>query len=287
MGGIGDMGVRTGLRRNRSGGNGANILLRLASMLALALPLSSGQAFAQNSTDRKMPAAVAEISAMESIDSIEYAYPNQSVWTTRRDERGEPDNPLLRLAAVLFSKAGMAWHGKGYPAARLFERLRNGSAQFSMLVNAPALKECCLVSQKPVASTELNIYRSAEKAPVRSREDLVGQSVITLLGYSYGGLLAFVDDKKNGIVNNVAETHESAFAMLERGRADYLIDYSGPASEVLAGRPARNLKFDVLDRLEVYLVLSKKRADAQKLMTRLESIAESLNKPEILWTPTK
>jgi hypothetical protein len=33
------------------------------------------------------------------------------------------------LAAVLFSKAGMARHGKGHLAARMFERLRNGSAQ--------------------------------------------------------------------------------------------------------------------------------------------------------------
>ncbi len=227
-------------------------------------------------------------SAMQ--DEIEYAYPNQSVWTTRRNEQGEPDNPLLRLAAVLFAKAGIPWHGASYPAARMFEHLRKGSAEFSMLVKAPSLQECCLLSQKPVANTELRIYRRAEQPAVKSREELLGKRVITILGYSYGGLLAFIDEngkKNNGIVNNVAETHEAAFAMLERERADYLIDYTGPATEVLAARPVKNLKFDVLDRLEVYLVVSRKRPDAEKLMARLESIAESLNKPEILWAPTK
>lgn len=240
-----------------------------ASWLALAMAPCIAQA---------QPAAAA---------AIEYAYPSQSVWTARRDERGEPENPLLRLAAVLFAKAGVPWHAKGYPAARMFEHLRNGSAEFSMLVKAPVLQECCLVSRKPVARTEIRIYRSAEKAAVKSRDDLVGKRVITILGYSYGGLLTFIDDKKNGIVNNVAETHESALAMLERGRADYLIDYTGPVTEVLALHPVKNLAFDVLDRLEVHLVLSRKRVDAPQLMARLEAIAESLDKPEILWTPAK
>jgi ABC-type amino acid transport substrate-binding protein len=216
---------------------------------------------------------------------IEYVYPSESVWTTRRDAQGEPDNPLLRLAAVLFHKAQVPWHGKGYPAARMFEKLRNGTAEFSMLVKAPVLEACCVVSKRPVASTELRIYRSTKAAPVKSREDLVGKRVITILGYSYGGLLAFIEDKKNGVVNNVAETHEAAFAMLERGRADYLIDYTGPSTEVLAVRPNKSLKFEVLDQLDVYMVLSKKHPDALALMARLEAVAESLNKPEILWSP--
>ena len=125
--------------------------MRAAIFLAQAVgvlvgSLAGGFALAQT----QEPVAAAE---------IEYAYPNQSVWTTRRDEWGEPDNPLLRLAAVLFTKAGVPWHGKAYPAGRLFEHLRNGTAEFSMLVKAPVLQECCLVSQRPVAKTELRIYR--------------------------------------------------------------------------------------------------------------------------------
>jgi ABC-type amino acid transport substrate-binding protein len=241
----------------------------------LALSMASGMAFAQSSVPTGFNT------------EIEYAYPNQSVWTTRRDAQGEPDNPLLRLAAVIFRKADIPWHGKSYPAGRMFENLRNGTSGFSILVKAPVLQECCLVSKRPVASTELRVYGNAATTPVKSKDDVIGKRVITILGYSYGGLLGFIDDKKNGIVNNVAETHESAFAMLERGRADYVIDYTGPSTEVLAVRPNKNLKFGVLDRLDVYLVISKKRPDAAQLMTRLETIAETLNKPEILWMPTK
>jgi polar amino acid transport system substrate-binding protein len=218
---------------------------------------------------------------------IEYAYPDQSIWTTRRNVQGEPDNPLLRLTAVLFRKANIPWHGKSYPAGRMFENLRNGTSEFSILVKTPALQDCCVLSTRPVASTELRIYSSVEAAPIPSREALVGKRVITILGYSYGGLMAFIEDPKNRIINNAAQTHESAFAMLERGRADYLIDYTGPASEVLAIKPNKNLKFSSLDRLDAYLVLSKKRPDAAPLMVRLEAIADTLNKPELLWAPNK
>lgn len=218
---------------------------------------------------------------------IEYAYPSQSVWTARRNSRGEPDNPLLRLADAIFMKAGIPWHATSYPAIRMLDNLRNGKSEFSMLVNAPALDECCVVGRKPLTSTELRVYRYADQPAIKSREDLAGKSVITIQGYSYGGLLAFVADKRNSVTNNIAPTHEAAFAMLERKRADYLIDYSGPSTEILALSPIGDLRYEVIDRPDVYLVLSKKRAEAQQLMTRLEAIAESLNKEEILWGRSK
>jgi ABC-type amino acid transport substrate-binding protein len=233
-----------------------------------------------------MPFVAEAQSAPYSTAEIEYAYPSQSVWTTRRDANDEPYNPLLRLAKILFQQAGIPWHGAGYPAARMFENLRNGKSEFAILVKSPDLNVCCLVSKKPVASTELRIYRRPNASAVKSRDDLVGKRVITILGFGYGGLLPYLEDKKNAIVNQVAKSHESAFAMLERGRADYVIDYSGPSTEVLAVHPVKDLKFDVLERLEVHLVLSRKRPDALQLMARLEAIAESLNKPEILWSPS-
>ncbi len=211
---------------------------------------------------------------------IEYVYPDQSVWTARRNQTGEPDNPLLHMAATLFAKAGIPWRAKSYPAARMYEYLQNGTAEFSMLVKAPALEECCLVSARPVAGTELRIYRRAGQAPIRARTDLAGRGVITILGYSYAGLLSFIQNPANRIDNNAATTHEAAFAMLDRGRAEYLVDYAGPAAEVLAAHPVKDLQYDVIGRLEVYLVLSRSYPDAAAVMTKLEAIAETLHRDE-------
>lgn len=213
---------------------------------------------------------------------LEYAYPDQSVWTTRTDDQGEPRNPLLALAGALFAEAGVAWHGKSYPATRMFDYLQAGTAQFSMLVNAPALKECCLLSKAPVARTELRVYRTADMPAIRRKEDLAGKSVITIRGYSYGGLLGFVNDPANAITNTVVTKHDHAFAMLDRGRGGYVLDYAGPGAEVLEAQPRADVRHDTLSHLEVYLVLLKSFPDSARLMARLEAIAERLDKDRIL-----
>jgi sporulation protein YlmC with PRC-barrel domain len=213
---------------------------------------------------------------------IEYASPDQSVWTTRINQAGEPDNPLLSLAAALFAKADMPWHGKSYPAVRLFKQFQEGRPQFSMLVKAPALQACCLWSKKPVTTAEISVYRLADKPPVKTLEEMRGKQVITIRGYSYGGLRDFINDEKNRISNSESPSHTAAFRMLASGRADYLIDYAGPAAEILSTEPMHNIRSAVLLRQEVYLVLAKSYPEADMVMARLESIAGSLDIPRIL-----
>jgi polar amino acid transport system substrate-binding protein len=215
---------------------------------------------------------------------IEYAYPDQSVWTTKLDAKGEPANPLLNLADVLFAKAGIPWRAKSYPAARLFGYLKNGTVEFSILVKAPALQDCCLFSQKPVVSTELRVFHQDGKPAIRSREDLAGKSVITILGYSYAGWLDFIADPKNGVAHETAATHDAAFAMLEHGRADYVLDYAGPAAEVQAARKTK-FRHAALSRLDVHLVLVKSYPGALATMQRLEAALEGLNIDDILQLP--
>ena len=213
---------------------------------------------------------------------IEYVSPDQSVWTTRVNERGEPDNPLWRVAGQLFAKTGIAWHGKSYPASRMFSYLQDGTAQFSMLVKAPALQDCCLFSKKPITTAEIRAYRRADTAPVKATENLADKRVITIRGYSYGGLNNFLLDERHHVSINVTQSHASAFRMLANGRADYLIDYAGPASEVLALEPIEGVAFDVLSRQDIHLVLAKRYPDAQNVMNQLESVAATLDVEAIL-----
>lgn len=213
---------------------------------------------------------------------IEYAYPDQSVWTTKVDAAGNPENPLLRLVGAIFSRADIPWSAQSYPAGRMFEALRVGRANFSMLVDSPALRECCLLSKKPVAGTELRVYGAPEAAPIRSREDLAGKNVILIRGYSYAGLRDFVADERNRMSSHMAATHLDAFRMLAHGRADYVLDYVGPANEIMAAQPNEPLVSYVLSRVDVYLVLSKAYPQAEAVMARLEAIADDLPKEAVL-----
>lgn len=208
---------------------------------------------------------------------IEYAYPDQSVWTTKLDAQGLPANPLLQSAKALFDRAGLSWRAHPYPAARMFESLRNGSANFSMLVKSPALEQCCLVGRTPVASTELRIYHTAAAPPVHRNEDLRGKTVIVIRGYSYGTLLGRLSAPESGVTVHSAVSHQAAFTMLEHGRADYLVDYSGPAREILADRPGMELRHETLDRLDVYLVLWRGYPNAEATLDRLQAIADQLD----------
>ena len=240
------------------------------SAVVAALPLSTtALAAAQSSAPRE----------------LEYAYPDQSIWTTRVDENGDPENPLLRLAAAMFEKAGIPWHSRRYPAARMFNYLNDGTAEFSMLVKAPGLADCCLLSSAPVAGTELRVYSMPNKPAIKTKEDLIGKRVITIRGYSYSDLLSFLSDPANNITNNAAIKHDAAFAMLEAGRGDYLLDYTGPAYEVLKTHPIPGIRYTALSRLDVYLVLAKAYPDAKNVMARLEAIISTLNKDDLVGFP--
>lgn len=208
---------------------------------------------------------------------IEYAYPDQSIWTIQSDGEGGVANPLLHFVEALFSARQFAWSAKAYPANRMFERLQEGKSNFSILVKAARLGTSCIFSEKPVTYSELRIYRNAGASSISQMEDLKGKKVITIRGYSYGKVGNYLKEKSHGIVTFAAPRHESAFEMLRHGRADYLLDYSGPSEEVLSDQPIPGVSHDVLTRLDVFLVLSKNYPDAQNTMNTLEHIAASID----------
>ncbi len=212
-----------------------------------------------------------------SLPAIEYVYPDQSIWTTKRDAEGFLDNPLLQVAEAIFSEKKITWSAKPYPANRMFERLQGGKSNFSILVRASRLKESCIFSKMAVTYSELRVYKRAGATPITKKEDFKGKEVITIRGYSYGKIGNFLKDTVNGIVTHEAPHHESAFTMLSHARADYLLDYSGPSEEVLASQPIPGVSHDVLARLDVFLVLSKKYPDALNMMNALENITRNID----------
>jgi hypothetical protein len=89
-------------------------------------------------------------------------------------------------------------------------------------------------------------------------------------------MIAFINDERNHIANEVAPSHEAAFMMLNADRADYLLDYAGPASNALVVHPVKNMSFDVIDYLDIYLVLSKSYPDAEHVLVRLTRMVKNM-----------
>ena len=159
------------------------------------------------------------------------------------------------VAEALMTRAGLSWNAMSYPARRLFENLKNGTTNFSILVRASSLEEFCIFSKNPIYTTNLNIYSIGGKPAIKSNEDLIGQHIITIRGYSYGGLRKFISDPANKIVNEVAGTHKAAFKMLKDNRADYLLDYASAADDILSEAPIDGIKSTAINQLDIFLVL--------------------------------
>lgn len=196
------------------------------------------------------------------------------------NDSGQPDGLDVRVARVVFDKLGVPWRPAIYPATRLFRNLQDSSTMFSILVRVPVLEACCLYSKKPVMHDEIRVYHYPDKPVIKSKEDLAGKRIITLRGFSYGGLISFFNDAQNRIANNETPSHESALAMLRAGRADYAVFY-GAAVSLLGPEAMTGLKYGVISDLSIYLVLNKSYPNAEKAMLRMEAIAETINKDEL------
>jgi ABC-type amino acid transport substrate-binding protein len=214
---------------------------------------------------------------VDTYTPMEYVYPDQSIWTTKRNTSGMLENPLLKLAGALFGKLEIEWTAKPYPANRMFKRLEEGVSNFSMLVQAPRLTKSCIFSKEPIVSTELRIYRAAGTSPIKGLEDLKGKRVITIRGYSYGAIGRYLRNADNEVRLFEAPIHKSAFEMLANNRAEYLLDYTGPSEEILKESPIPGVSSDVLKKLGVFLVLSKTYPEAPKMMKTLERAAHTID----------
>lgn len=213
---------------------------------------------------------------------IEFGYPDQTVFVTTRDALGQPHNPVINLGTAILDHAGFNCQTRAYPARRLFENLKAGETQFALLVRVPELQDRCIYSRQPIYKTTLNVYYIGDKPPIRTKEDLKGMKVITIHGYSYGGLLDFLDKPDNKIRNFPTRSHDSAFQMLEANRGDYLLDYESASSDVLTRRPIKHIRSCPIRELDIYMVLSKAWPDAEGTMKSLEDIAARLDVTHIM-----
>ncbi len=94
------------------------------------------------------------------------------------DERNEPSGPVLELVAALFAEAEQPHVVRGYPAARLYQRLERGETAVSMGgAGHPEMARTSLRGSAPIFTVELNIYRKPQQPQVRQPAELAGLSV--------------------------------------------------------------------------------------------------------------
>ncbi|MCY1279353.1 hypothetical protein D9M68_430680 [compost metagenome] len=196
-----------------------------------------------------------------------YDFP-PSVYT---DADGYPQGPLVDLTRKVFRQAGHPVALRSLPSARIYAGLQDGSVQVWLGSPKPQLAEHLLAGSTLLAELTLNLYYRDDTPPPRVPVDLVGRSLVTIIGYSYfPGISHHLDDPRLGIVQHRTRTHTAALEMLLRQRGDYLLDYS-LATETAAAELGVPVPAHVeLQRLPMNFLVSRHQPHPERLLADLE-----------------
>lgn len=194
------------------------------------------------------------------------------------NDMGKPDGYLFNLAKAALDTVGVQHKQYLFPVGRVYATVFDGSSDMTFSASGPALNQCCLVGNQPIAFDELSVYHTADKPKISSIEDLAGKKFIKIMGYGYGGALDVLNSFKTTTRIESAPNRESALLMLLMDRADYLLDYAAPMQGALVQANISGLQRDVVKRINFYVVLSKQVPDSEKLLKTLENTIANLQK---------
>ena len=213
--------------------------------------------------------------------ALEYSYPKATVWTMKKDKNGIPYTPLVPYAKELFKRAGIEFSAKAYPAKRLFKNMASGKLNFSMLVKAPILSECCLFSKKPIVSFPIKAFYRYGNPPIKSKEDLLGKNLAMIHGYTYGKLRKFVENNEiKSRIRSATDHRDLLMLLINRDVKEYAIDYAPVAEEVIRENPVLpnpRIQSDTIFMIHTYLTLAKSYPNAEEIMEKLERTAATLD----------
>ncbi len=119
-------------------------------------------------------------------------------------------------------------------------------------------------------------YSIGKKSLIKTKKDLNNKSITILRGYGYGGWVNYIKDPLNKIKYEEANTHQSAFKMLQLGRTDYLLDYKHPATKVLEDMKIPELQHYDISILDCHFIVSKKSPNAVKFLKDIEKAYQQL-----------
>ena len=190
---------------------------------------------------------------------------------------GEPKGVYLEVLTKTLQAAGLNYEVESYPPKRLYNNLSNGKTDvFIGLKGSPIYHDHVIYSDTQVTRLFLRVYATGKTPLPASKEDLSGHSLGVIRGYSYGGLIRYLNDPINNIDVRSIGDHESSFRMLQKKRIDYLLNYKHPSERVLADMSFENAKYTNLLETNVYFIVSKATPGAEQLLQILEDTYQQL-----------
>lgn len=206
---------------------------------------------------------------------------------TYTNDSGHPDGIIINIAAQTLEKAGYEWTATSLPAKRLAKMLTQGDVQLWIgLSTLPQFKDKVYISDTVVEKLTFRAYTIGKRNPIVKKQDLLGQTLLILRGYSYGGWINFIKDPLNQIQYIEFDSHETAFKRLEifaeNNRECYLLDYQHPSEAVLKTHDISNIHFNDISSLNIHFVVTQNMDGAKTVLDQIEKAFHQLVREGII-----
>ena len=146
---------------------------------------------------------------------------------------GSAAGSFIELTRKVAVEAGYEPEFVFLPISRVYLYLRNGRIDvWPGSANVPALDGEVLETWVSPLATQLSAWYLEGTAPLMHFDQLQGKTVITIGGYTYGGLLYWLE-AKGSIEVTEAPNYRAALEMLKLGRGHYLLGHRDPVLETL------------------------------------------------------
>ncbi|MBK1851630.1 transporter substrate-binding domain-containing protein [Marinobacter sp. 1-4A] len=159
-----------------------------------------------------------------------------------QNEQGQPAGYFIELTRKVVEEAGYEPEFIYLPISRAYLYLKSGAIDlFPGLSGVPVLQGEVLESWVNVYPVKLYAWHLEDSTPLTHFDQLEGKTVIVINGYTYGGLLSWLE-KSDRIRLTEAPNNRAALEMLRLKRGDYVLDYLEPAEEILRQQPTHRIR---------------------------------------------
>ena len=193
---------------------------------------------------------------------------------THTDPHGKPAGLVNEITIKTLERAGIKYTIAAYPAARLFDELSKGKIDlFNGLGTIPSIRLSTLQSRLNLFPLEMRVYSAGLKKTIHRKEDLAASSVILVRGFTYNDWGGWIRNSDSGVAFHETDTHEAAFDMLKRGRADYLLTYKYIGEICLKNIKIPDLRYQTPSSAEGWhctFNLYKNKPQAKLILKKLE-----------------
>jgi len=194
------------------------------------------------------------------------------------DARGVARGEVAELTRRVAKHAGYGVSFRALPSARLYAALENGSIDlWPGAQGKPELAAHTLEGRHTLSHINLNLYFRPDTPVPRIPDDLAGQALILINGYSYWPrITGMLDDPALNLRLLRTSTHVSALEMLRRRRGDYLLDYQIPVEQARQRLQMEALPHLRVEQVPIRFIVSRHARGSAQIVAALDRAYEEL-----------